>query len=364
MSIVFKRGGNGIHSSSDAEKIADERVSKLEGVIAQSQGEIVLLHRNVYGGSKHTGGCYGGTVSEYLSTYDLGIVNGGLKINKNTKKSETRIIEHIPSPDMFGPSGTYYYQADFSFPLERKFESIGLIHFTADELKDIAPGEVEFERGELVPELELFIPGYARKSPFLVEFGLFAGEKEIVSFIKEDPYKILGMHFALEPDKRIQEIFKMIKDPSEAQRIIAEDLFEKRNDLTGRLLGEVTSLTHIDTQLSQIKPEVMKIGFYYERDQDGSRDMYSSKGDLYSLYLGLRREANEEMKTITSHLKEADSLGLGKEDFSISGETIGFPSKVSSKEYLSFVDVLLIPRVSAKISEMDKHLSEARKKAG
>ena len=42
---------------------------------------------------------------------------------------------------------------------------------------------------------------------------------------------------------------------------------------------------------------------------------------------------------------------------------MGFPSKVSSREYLSFVDFLLIPRVSAKIHEMDKYLSEAEKKA-
>ena len=359
MVMVVKRSDEGIYDSKKAQEVVDKRVSQLEEVVAKNKGEIVLLHRNIYGGSKDLG-CWGGAISKYLSTFDVGVISGNLK-KVDFKEAEMRAIIDIPSPDFFHGDGDYYYHAELLVPVERKFSARGGLYFDVDGLKKVEKGDIEFSRHELLPEIDIL--GYTRDSPFLVEFGVFVGESEIKNFVYADAGEILGHNFSGGAKERIEELFKLIRDPKASQRIIADDLFKKRNNLTGKLLGEVTSLANIDAQLFQIKPEVMEISFYYERDQDGSRDMYSSKGDLYSRYLGLRQRAYESLKGVENLLHEGDSLGLSKEDFKMSGTLIGFPSDIDSQRYFSFVSTELLPRVKNNLKEMDVHLRDAEKKA-
>lgn len=361
MVIAIKRSGEDIYDTKRAQEVADERVSKLEEAVAKNKGEIVLLHRNIYGGSGDRG-CFGGGILQYLYTFDAGIISGDLK-KVDFRASEMKSVRDIPSPDFFHAGRDYYYHAEIMLPVERKFSARGILHFNVDNLNQVSKGDIEFERGELLPEfLPVGIPGYTRTSPFLTGFGIFIGDKEIAEFVETDPFKILGAGFAGDTKKTLSEFFKLIRDPSEAKRIIGADLFRKKSDLTSSLLESVVGLSGFDSQLSRIKEKVMDIDFYYAHDQDG-RDLVVTNDELYGHYIRLRGEVNASITGVEKILRESDALGLNTEPFKISGVSIGFPAESDSQRYISFVNTELIPKVKKNLKEMDEHLKDKEKRA-
>ena len=337
----------------DLEKEVKSKIDDLEKRVAKNQGKIILTFRNIYTSIEVTGD-FIPPKKHYRSYFETGVINGNLETGE--KRNKFRSI-HLPSLSVQDHS-TYFYSPNIFVSVDRKLSGNSLLSLLTSpiELSKAKKDKIDID------SLELLLRGssldYSRNPPYLEDFGVFIGDKEIIKFVLSDKSGI----YLNNSKKRVSDFLNLMKNHKEIEKRVKKEYLNMRERLAGNLVREVNDLSKTYKDILEIEERVLKL--HLERIHSGMEDMSSSvewnDRSVLEIYTALKMKADESFEGISELLKEADEIDFVKHP-RVSGKNIGFPAEIKPQDYLNYINRSLLPSIRSIEKKLDKHLADARK---
>lgn len=341
---------------SKVEKEVLEKVDRIRRKVAGNQGKIALCMRKIVTG-EHEGAIH---YEDYIYLFEAGVVSGELIDKREETKTSGHLDLGVKLPVLREDphiSNLYYFSHDYAIPVRRKFVTSGiginLFGFSPEDLKKFNKGEIDFSFLEVFGGLPCF-PGYRKEVPYLSRFDLAVGDKEVTKVIEAEN---------LASRDKIRDFFRLLKEPGELEKRVAEYDFGQRQNLARTLIQEVAGLCTFHDKILAMKAEVLTAKAGIDTDDEG-RYPHVVWGDYEQIvdnYHNLEKQARVKATSIREIIEKAKEFDLTKLP-GINGRASGFPAVVSTADYLAHVQGIVLPGAEGTIKVIDNHLEQERKR--
>lgn len=330
------------------EEQIEKRVEEIKRDISGKKGEIALIARQILAKVAETH--YQN--DDRFFYLEAGVVSGDLAVKTHDSFLDKSIDVSLGILDSGTSNREYYFIPDLAIPVQRKFVSGDIFHFSfnldVEDLEKAKQGELEFSKLELLGMRN--IPGYQPTLPCLEKLEIIAGDEQVRRFAVENT----------ESPEKINRFFKLLKNPEEVDKTLDEHYKEARETLAKRLVINVAGIVSLDKEIESIQDEVLRAHLLKDMEQGGSTLTYWSNEEA-GKYWDLRENISRKLNQIESLLREADKSELIKHN-RIDGRYIGFPAAISPEIYLKEVKEKIIPGIKSRISAINDYLRKQEEK--
>jgi len=319
------------------------QINKIIDEVNSNPGKAVVCLRhiivpNIRNSSKNFYYLEAGIIDgEYKSLDDVGLVR---EVSIPSRR-EGDAYRYIYSLNSGIPLISSLSTKSFSRPsLNYKTTSDGSILW--DEEKGIAFGKYEFGSYELFPATRHFARARnARQILPLENISIYVGDTNIQESMLSKEV----------PELEITSFLNMINNTGGLKDEISSFRIDNQSSASQGLIKRVANLCDVYSSLEGIKDAVLESEYVHKSGLKGKWWEWTNPKEVHT-YLSLKSQANKLIFEIVSLMKESRDVGFEKLPF-VSGECLGFPSRVDAQQYFQFVSANVLPPVKKALSTLD-----------